>query len=795
MLERILNRKWLAWLAALGIIMGLSTLLMRRWLFGAGLPISHRKEVLSELTIVWMFKQELLEGQLLSEWNPYWFSGFPWLRLLSYPLYYVLAALSVWGRMSLQTVQRLFFYLVLAGSGLAMFGYLKYLLDDWRGALVAAVAYVAFPYHNHVGVETWAHALIWLLLPLIFWTTELSTTKGARRTHYLLLTGIIAASLPVVSGEYAVIAGSFVALYFLACQGREIYRGNQTWSAMLKGVGLVGAVAVGLSSFYILPNLFEFQHLGIRMRRATQDIVSGAAPADYALTPGLVLYAITRRLHLPLHPARLSPLAHAFGSVSWYPGLVVTALTILGIVAGRRQFTAICALIGLALALLFSTGFMLAVGMSRLLIVRRLPPFRYLLPGTFFCCILVGYGTQWLLQYRHVRGPWRSLSMGLALIFLIVIDFWPSAAAYRITDAYFSADEKEAYVWLGEQGERGRMWESGGSVQDNHVRTFSLFEIPRPRYGGYRDGGAPLYTWQQAHWTKVRTALQLHHVRYVMLREDDEGVEDIQEQLEDYELVFTSGNVQIWENPQIGTYAQFYDGVAFDATLDFRHPLRALPAFVWRDIAMVSMDCYHCEPLPIDDDTEPIAELARYDYFLVDDDTTASERVAPLQDLEGVVVTPAGLDTLEEARGRRVSVWSEREGYHDIQLQVQTSRAGVLTIAESWYPHWRVWVNDVPRQVLRTNWALLGVWLEPGTHRVTFRYQRPWYVYVGLFTSSATLLLLVGWGANYISGLLYQPPPSLKALPQAYREKYWDGDQRIDEHSYDGAENQGGDRL
>ncbi len=770
-----------------GVIVGLSTLLMRTWLFGEGLPVSSRKEVLPELTIVWMFKQELLGGQLLSEWNPYWFSGFPWLRFLSYPLYYMLAALSVWGQMSLQTVQVLFFYLVLVGSGLIMFGYLQHLLDDWRGALVAAVAYVAFPYHNHVGVETWIHALIWLLLPLIFWTIELSRTRGARRIHHLLLTGILVACLPLISREYTVIIAPFVVLYFLACRGREIYRGDQGWRGALEGAALVGAVAIGLSSFYVLPALFEIQHVGLHMKHVTRDVVSSAVLAEYSVTPRLVLYATARRLHFPLRLRYLPALAYSFWSVSWYPGFVAMGLAILGVGTGHHHFAVRCALVGVFLALLFSTGPTLVVGLSRLPLVGRLTPFSYILPSVFFCCVLVGYGTQWLLRHRRVRGPWISLAVMVILMLLITADFWPSAAAYRVTDAYFSADEQEAYAWLGEQRGRGRLWEGGGSAEDVHVRTCSLLEVPRLRYGGYYDNGAPLYTWQQNRWTDIRTSLQLHHVRYVMLREGDERAEEIREQLTDYELVFGSGDVQIWENTRMGAYAQFYDMVAFDATLDPYSPLKALPAFVWRDIAMVSADCYDCDPLPAEGEAGAAAELARYDYLLVDDDATTREDVEPLTDFKGAVVTTEDLNSLEEARRGEVSVWSERQGYHEIQLQVQTPRAGVLTIAESWYPHWRVWVDDVPREVLRSNWALLGVWLEPGVHRVTFRYQRPWYVYLGFLISVATLLALVAWGTNYISGLLYQPRPSLEDLPPKCREKYWSKDREMDEHSCFGS--------
>ena len=67
------------------VLVGLAAFLLRNWL-GEGLPTSHRREVLTELAITWMFRQEIAQGHLLSEWNPIWFSGFPWLRFCNIPL-------------------------------------------------------------------------------------------------------------------------------------------------------------------------------------------------------------------------------------------------------------------------------------------------------------------------------------------------------------------------------------------------------------------------------------------------------------------------------------------------------------------------------------------------------------------------------------------------------------------------------------------------------------------------------------------------------------------------------------
>ena len=83
-----LKRRSTAWAVVLLAILALTVWLMRNWLgvlvLGTGVPSSHRREMYTELTLAWLFKQELASGRLLSEWSPIWFSGFPWLRFLSF---------------------------------------------------------------------------------------------------------------------------------------------------------------------------------------------------------------------------------------------------------------------------------------------------------------------------------------------------------------------------------------------------------------------------------------------------------------------------------------------------------------------------------------------------------------------------------------------------------------------------------------------------------------------------------------------------------------------------------------
>ena len=744
-------RKKLEWLVAAAVILALTTFLMRDWLIASWtpnqLPTSSRKEVLTELAIVWLFRQELLQGHILSEWNPYWFAGFPWLRYLSYPLYYALAAVSAWGGVSLESAQVAFFFLVLAASGLVMFGYLHQVLEDWRAALIGGVIYQAFPYHNHVGVETWIHAAFWAILPLILWLIELSRTRGQRRIAYLLLAGVALGCFPVISSEYAILAGPFVVLYLLLRQMTDARHGRQTWMSAIGSLILVGLVAIGISAFFVIPALAEIRYVGIHAKHGAGTTFTDQLLREYSVTPALVWYAIARRFHFTPGTEGLPGIVRSFWSIAWYPGVIPPALAALGLTGLRRRFLVKAALAGALLATLSATGPTCVLNLfTHLPVLGRLPPFRGTLLVVACLAVLAGFGMQWAL--RRAPRRWSSWTLLLAALLLIVIDFRPSAAAYGRTDSYFTTSERQAYAWLAQRQSNGRLADVATLPRDQYLRSYSLSEAPIPRSAGYYDNAAPLYAWQQGAWTDLRTLLRLRDVRYVMLRHGEPGVDQFMDKLRSsgYSVAYESGNVQVWENPDTPGYAQLYGSAALDVTQDFHHSFKALPEFVWREIAMVATDSFYL-------DDHPLSDLQQYDYLLVDQPATRdpAAREPLLRSLGSRFVTADDLTPIDVAPTVEVSIWPHRLGYENISVEVQTPTRGVLTIAESWYPHWQVWVDGQPGQVLRVNWAFLGVWLEPGMHRVSFRFRRPWYVYAGYAITLLSLLGLITWGTWYAS--------------------------------------------
>jgi len=78
---------------------------------------------------------------------------------------------------------------------------------------------------------------------------------------------------------------------------------------------------------------------------------------------------------------------------------------------------------------------------------------------------------------------------------------------------------------------------------------------------------------------------------------------------------------------------------------------------------------------------------------------------------------------------------------HHVTIQASLSNPGVLVLADSFYPGWKVFVDGEEREVLRANYFFRGVFLPPGDHQVVFRYE-PASFYYGAVISLLTLFLL-----------------------------------------------------
>ena len=80
-------------------------------------------------------------------------------------------------------------------------------------------------------------------------------------------------------------------------------------------------------------------------------------------------------------------------------------------------------------------------------------------------------------------------------------------------------------------------------------------------------------------------------------------------------------------------------------------------------------------------------------------------------------------------------------GNLSVVLQATSNGPGVLVLADSYFPGWRVFVDGKEEKLLRANYFFRGVGILPGDHRVEFRYD-PMMFKIGLGVSLTTVLIL-----------------------------------------------------
>jgi hypothetical protein len=84
------------------------------------------------------------------------------------------------------------------------------------------------------------------------------------------------------------------------------------------------------------------------------------------------------------------------------------------------------------------------------------------------------------------------------------------------------------------------------------------------------------------------------------------------------------------------------------------------------------------------------------------------------------------------------------DGPNRVTIRAVLDAPGYLVLADTWYPGWRVTVDDQPAELLRANYAFRAVHLQDGKHTVDMVYQPASVVVGGVVSLAAALVVVVG---------------------------------------------------
>jgi hypothetical protein len=123
--------------------------------------------------------------------------------------------------------------------------------------------------------------------------------------------------------------------------------------------------------------------------------------------------------------------------------------------------------------------------------------------------------------------------------------------------------------------------------------------------------------------------------------------------------------------------------------------------------------------------------------------TWRPDQVAVVEEPIAAVPAPSAADDAPPAVPMRQLL---RLGPATLGIDVELPQPGVLVVAEPWYPGWRVRVDGAPAGLLRVDYALRGVALPPGPHRVEMTLSCPPLRLGGSVSLAALLVVaLLAW--------------------------------------------------
>jgi hypothetical protein len=115
----------------------------------------------------------------------------------------------------------------------------------------------------------------------------------------------------------------------------------------------------------------------------------------------------------------------------------------------------------------------------------------------------------------------------------------------------------------------------------------------------------------------------------------------------------------------------------------------------------------------------------------------SSKQFNPLEEV--VLEQPLSLGSMKDFQAE---VRFLRYTNNDATIQTILNSSGVLVLADSFYPGWKVYVDGVETKIMRANYFFRGVLLPPGNHQVIFKYE-PASLRYGLIITLTTLILLL----------------------------------------------------
>jgi hypothetical protein len=740
--------RWIPWIYTGGVLL-LALAFYREFVFQPGRMLFGTDMLDQAYQLREFGLTEVRQGRGVPLWNPFVYSGLPYLAILPGPVFYPTSLLYLLMPLYRAIGWTFVLHTFLAG-GIGYFAARRFRLDR-QAAAITGLAFmftgyvVSLLYGGHDG-----RMFAMILFPLVLALVEEGLEDG--RYRWFLAAGMVMGLQILTPHAQVMYYSSLMVAAFAAFRLWERWRESDRAAALLRPAGYVASaflLAAAVGAVQILPTLGMMEH-GVR----------GGGTGGYEFASSWALPP--QELTALVLPDLVGSLDSYWGSNPFklhteYLGAVPLALALLGAAARIRRRT-VWFLVGAStLGILFSLGAATPVHRIAYEIVPLVDRFRapamMLGPVSFLICLLAGHGWQAVLDRR------RGGADGIAIPWVWV---WTlsTPVLFLALAAALAPESLQRWVhvgWYPSGWERGPGQESVAALRANGWLVLvgwgaalgSGWAVARRRVG----------TWIVL-VPMVLLVGELWRVdaRYLETA-DPEGqfssdavVDRMQEGLGPGERAFPlersygPNELMYWDVPSVtgsqnfrlAWYDRLVGGVSYEN-------LMSRPV-LWQllDVRYLTTRSEVQTPL-----LEPVARSGRARLYRVvqdaphaffprrvvgaNDTTEALRRTLDLESHAAAAVVDADgpLPPAGEGDARL-----ERLEGDVLELTVQARKRGLLVLSEIYHPNWKATLDGQEIPVHRVNVALRGVVVPEGTHRLEFRYESGLYR-AGLAITSA----------------------------------------------------------
>ena len=695
--------------------------------------------------------KRLFSGQL-PLWNPYTFSGHPFLADVQSAIFYPISLATL-----LLSLPQGFFFFALELEAIfhfflaGLFTYLlaRRLLRDRRAALISSLVFTfggyltSYPSQQLAILET----DVWLPLILLILdigleqfapagfviqppARRIANSAGAERGPLLPITlAGLALGLALLAGhpQSAMYVFYVSAIYFVF----RAWTNRVRWRPAVMAFLLFALLGFGLAAAQLLPSL-EYMHLSSRAQASYNEMSGGFPRQDpiQSLLPGSV--SVMSPLYvgiLPLFLACLAPLLKRNREVVFWACLAVGALLLS---FGGNTFA-------YSLFYLFAPGFALFRSQERAAFVF-----------SFSMALLSGYGVRLLTQAMpksvkaRLYGFYRFLTwLSWGALGLVFLTFYGFVDTGQVAGSAFStALERSILLVILLTLSLGLLYLRLRRIVRDQLLT-SLFVVLIV---------LDLFTvnWRN-NFQAARPEEQYGPTMLTQILQSDNEVFRVYNEWRlpgNYGCVY--GLEDIWGASPL--YVGRYEELVYKLPIErVWQLLNVKYVITWRKVLVPETEVLHEEPKELDttylhrlDEHWPRAYVVHQVEVIENDEKVLERLREPEFDPRQVAILPHSADlTLPSQVAGASSVAIIERQPERIVLEIEMVADGLLVLSEVYYPGWRAYAEGEEVPIYQANHVLRAVPLRAGHHRVEMVFD-PLWPKVGLVVSVLTFLLIVG---------------------------------------------------